>query len=53
MSTTIKAARLLAKLYTMWRGDFTLLTLDDMLAKASPEEIDFYYQKILEEQKNV
>lgn len=39
MSTTIKAAR--------------LLTVDDMLAKASPEGIDFYYQKILGEQKNV
>lgn len=49
MSTREKAASLLAKLYYMRRVDFTPITVEDMLTKASPEEINFYYHKIFEE----
>ena len=49
MSTYEKAASLLAKLYYMRRRDFMPITVEDMLTKASPEEISFYYEKIIGE----
>ncbi len=42
----IKAARLLAKLYIMRKFDFMYMTVDDILSKATPAEIDYYYYMI-------
>ncbi len=47
MSTYEKAAYLLAKLYLMRRTDFFAMEVEDIVDKASPEEIDFYYCKII------
>ena len=46
ISTRIKADRLLRKLYQIRRGDFLMITVDDILAKASEWEIGFYYYYI-------
>lgn len=42
----IKASRLLAKLYSMRKMDFMEVTVDDILSKALPDEIDYYYYMI-------
>lgn len=42
----VKAARLLARLYSMRKVDFNLFTVEDILAKATPEEISYYYYMI-------
>ena len=48
-----KAAILLGKLYQMWKTNLTTMTINDFMAKATPEEIEFYYHKICEkENKN-
>lgn len=46
MSRRDKAGELLAKLYLMRRMDFFHITVDDILAKATDEEIDYYYYMI-------
>ena len=46
MSTRDKASRLLVKLYLMRRCDFWKVTVEDILAKASASQIDFYYYYI-------
>lgn len=46
MSTRDKASRLLVKLYLMRRVDFLRITVEDILAKATDKEIDFYYYYI-------
>lgn len=47
MSTYEKAAYLLAKLYLMRRMDFFSMEVEDIVEKASPAEIGFYYSKII------
>lgn len=47
MSTYEKAACLLAKLYLIRRTDVSSMEIEDIIAKASPAEIDFYYRKII------
>jgi len=47
MSTYEKAACLLAKLYLIRRVDVSSMEIEDIIAKASPAEIDFYYSKIV------
>lgn len=49
MSTYEKAACLLAKLYLIRRTDVGSMETEDIIAKASPSEIDFYYSKIIKE----
>lgn len=46
MSTKEKAGELLVKLYLMRRMDFFHITVDDILAKATDKEIDYYYYMI-------
>lgn len=46
MSVRDKAGILFNKLYSMWRKEFTLLTVDDLLELASEKELDFYYYEI-------
>ena len=46
MSIKEKAAKLLARLYIMRKGDFAGITVDDILSKATEEEIDYYYYMI-------
>ena len=46
MSTREKAGKLLLKLYLMRRRDFALISIDDILAKASENQIDYYYYMI-------
>ena len=46
MSTEDKAAALLLRLYTMRRVDFFRFTVDDILAKATENQIDYYYYMI-------
>ena len=48
LTTYDKAKMLLARLYKMNRRGFTLLSAEDIMAKATPEEIDFYYHHICE-----
>ena len=43
MSTREKAGKLLLKLYLMRKTDFAMVSVDDILAKATDEEIDYYY----------
>lgn len=43
MSTREKAGKLLLKLYLMRKIDFAMVSVDDILAKATDEEIDYYY----------
>lgn len=43
-----KAAILLGKLYQMWKTNLTAMTIDDFMAKATPEEIEFFYHYICE-----
>ena len=45
-STMLKAGRLLFRLYLMRRMDFFHMTVDDILAKATDKEIDYYYYMI-------
>ena len=40
------ATRLLAKLYTISRKAFTGVETEDIIRKATPEEIAFYYRRI-------
>lgn len=47
MSTYEKAACLLAKLYLIRRTDVSSMEIEDIIAMASPAEIDFYYRKIV------
>ena len=46
MSTREKAGKLLLKLYLMRRRDFALISIDDILARATDEEISYYYYMI-------
>ena len=46
MKTEDKAAELLLRLYIMRRVDFCRITVDDILAKATDAEIDYYYYMI-------
>lgn len=46
MSIQIKAARLLTKLYQMRKLDYIDMTVEDIINKATPQEIDFYYSII-------
>ena len=46
MSTKEKAGELLVKLYLMRRMNFFHITVDDILAKATDKEIDYYYYMI-------
>lgn len=48
MSTYNKARKLLTKLFEIRRMDFRFITVNDILAKATPKEIDFYYSIIIE-----
>jgi len=50
-STMLKAGRLLLRLYLMRRMDFFHMTVDDILAKATDEEIDYYYYMICVREK--
>jgi hypothetical protein len=50
LSTYDKAKMLLSRLYKMNRRGFTLLSAEDIMAKATPEEIDFYYHHICEKE---
>lgn len=43
MSTRDKAGVLLCKLYSMWKRQFTFLTVEDILDKATEKQIDYYY----------
>lgn len=43
-----KAAVLLGKLYQMRRCEFCLMTVDDILDRATAAEIEFYFTKICE-----
>ena len=42
----VKAGRLLLRFYLMRRMDFFRMTVDDILAKATDEEINYYYYMI-------
>ena len=46
MNTEDKAKKLLLRLYNMRRVDFFRITVDDILAKASDAQIDYYYYMI-------
>lgn len=46
MQIRIMAARLLRKLYTIRKVDFALMTVDDLLEKATAAEIEYYYSMI-------
>lgn len=46
MSIQIKAARLLTKLYQMRKLDYIDMTVEDIINKATEQEIDFYYSII-------
>lgn len=48
MSTYEKASWVLFRLYRMRNMDFASITVEDILDKASPREIDFYYHHICE-----
>lgn len=48
MSTREKAEILLYKLYIMRNRDFTELTVEDILSRASEAEINFFYHYICE-----
>ena len=48
MSTREKAAKLLLKLYVIRKRDFALFTVDDILAKATDKEIDYYHHWLCE-----
>ena len=50
LSTYDKAKMLLSRLWKMNRRGFTLLSAEDIMAKATPEEIDFYYHHICEKE---
>ena len=43
-----KAAILLCRLYQMRKVDFNLLTVEDILKRATTEQIEFYYYWICE-----
>lgn len=43
-----KAAILLGKLYSMRKMDFQFFDIDDMMKRATPDEIEFYYHYICE-----
>ena len=46
MSIEVKAEKLLLRLYLMWRTEFLYVTVDDIRAKATDKEIDYYYYMI-------
>ena len=48
MSTYNKARKLLTKLFEIRRMDFRFITVNDILAKATSKEIDFYYNIIID-----
>lgn len=50
LSTYDKAKMLLSRLWKMNRRGFTLLSAEDIMAKATPEEIDFFYHHICEKE---
>lgn len=43
MSIEKKAARILAKMYMIRRVDFTMISVRDIIMKATPEQINYYY----------
>ena len=43
-----QAELLLRKLYLIWRKSFTFATVDDILFKATDEEISYYYHWLCE-----
>lgn len=51
MQIRVKAARLLRKLYMIRKVDFALLTVDDLLEKATAAEIEYYYSMICERRR--